>query len=93
MEKRVTITVHGKVQGVGFRYSAIEQALELGLKGIIKNYSNDQVEIEVQGEIEQLKKFLRWCHQGPQGAKVNKVDYESSEELKDFTDFQAEWFT
>lgn len=93
MEKRVSITVIGKVQKVGFRYATVEKALELGLKGIVRNYEQDRVGIEVQGEIDRLKEFLKWCHRGPEGAKVQKVDYESSEELKDYKDFSAEWYT
>lgn len=90
MRKHVSITIMGKVQGVGFRYSAIEQALDLGLKGIVKNYDNNKVVIEVEGETELLQKFLKWCHVGPQGAKVEKVDYQSSEDLQNYEDFSAE---
>lgn len=93
MEKRVNITVIGKVQKVGFRYSAVEKAIELGLKGVIKNYEQDRVQVEVQGEIEKLKEFLKWCHHGPEGAKVQKVEYESTEVLNDYPDFRAEWYT
>ncbi len=91
MQKHVNITVIGNVQKVGFRFAAIEQALELGLVGIVKNYENDQVKIEVEGEIDQLKLFLRWCHIGPKGARVDKVDYESLEELQKFESFSAEY--
>lgn len=93
MEKRVNITVIGKVQKVGFRFSAVEKAIEFGLKGVIKNYEQDRVQIEVQGEIEKLKEFLKWCHRGPEGAKVQKVEYESTEELTNYPDFRAEWYT
>lgn len=91
MKKHVNITVTGNVQKVGFRFAAIEQALELGLVGHIKNYENDQVKIEVEGEVDQLKMFLRWCHIGPKDAKVEKVDYESLEELQNYEDFSAEY--
>jgi len=91
MKKHVNITVTGNVQKVGFRFAAIEQALELELVGIIKNYENDQVKIEVEGEVEKLKMFLRWCHIGPKDAKVEKVDYESLEELQGYENFSAEY--
>ena len=91
MKKHVNITVRGKVQKVGFRFAAIEQALELGLTGLVKNYEQDQVQIEAEGEIERLKMFLRWCHIGPKGAKVEKVDYQSSEELQNYETFSAEF--
>lgn len=90
MKKHVTITIHGKVQGVGFRYSAIEKALDLGLTGIVKNYEANQVIIEVEGDVERLQEFLKWCHFGPKGAKIDKVDYLSSEELQDYEKFTAE---
>lgn len=90
MRKHVNITVYGKVQKVGFRFAAIEQALELDLTGIVKNYEKDKVQIEVEGEIDQLKLFLRWCHIGPKGAQVDKVDYESLEELQNYEKFVAE---
>ena len=91
MQKHVNITIHGNVQRVGFRFAAIEQALELGLTGIVKNYEDNKVIIEVEGEIDPLKHFLRWCHIGPKGAKVDKVDYESSEELQKYETFSAEY--
>lgn len=91
MKKHVSITVHGKVQKVGFRFSAIDKALEWNLVGIVKNYDNDKVQIEIEGELDDLQKFLKWCHVGPQGAKIEKVDYASSEELQNYETFQGEW--
>ncbi len=90
MIKHVTITITGKVQGVGFRFCAIEKALELGLTGVVKNYDNNQVHIAVEGEVDILKLFLRWCHKGPEGAKVENVEYTSSEQLEKFETFTAE---
>ncbi len=90
MNKHVDITIIGKVQGVGFRYCAIEKALELGLKGIVKNYEKNKVLIEVEGPVEQLQVFLKWCHRGPEGAKIDKVDFQSTEEMKNYEDFSAE---
>lgn len=91
MKKHVSISVTGKVQGVGFRYSAVELGLDLGLTGIVKNYEQNQVQIEIEGEMESLQKFLKWCHVGPKGAKIEKVDYKSTEELQNYEDFRAEW--
>lgn len=88
MIKHVDITITGKVQDVGFRYSALDEALELGLKGTVQNQMRNQIHIEVEGEVDSLKLFLRWCHEGPKGAKIDKVDYASTEELKSFEDFK-----
>jgi len=92
MKKHVSITVHGQVQKVGFRFSAIEKALEWNLVGFVKNYENDKVQMEVEGELEDLQKFLKWCHVGLEGSKIEKVDYKSTEELENYETFQAEWF-
>lgn len=92
MKKHVSITVHGQVQKVGFRFSAIEKALEWNLVGFVKNYENDKVQMEVEGELEDLQKFLKWCHVGPEGSKIEKVDYKSTKELENYETFQAEWF-
>lgn len=91
MIKHLDITITGKVQGVGFRFAALDEALELGLKGLVKNQDRNQVVIEAEGEVEKLKMFLKWCHEGPKGAKIDKVDYASTEELKNFEEFQAEF--
>ena len=90
MRKHVNITIHGKVQKVGFRYAAIDKAIEFDLTGVVKNYEDSKVVIEVEGEVDNLKQFLRWCHMGPKGAKVDKVDYESLEELQNYEKFTAE---
>lgn len=91
MKKHVSITVNGKVQKVGFRFSAIEKALEWELVGEVKNYEADKVQIEVEGEEENLQKFLKWCHVGPQGAQIEKVDYTSTPELQNYETFKGEW--
>lgn len=91
MIKHVDITITGKVQGVGFRYAALDEGLELGLKGTVKNLDKNQIYIETEGEVDQLKLFLRWCHEGPKGAKIDKVDYASTEDLKNFEGFTAEF--
>lgn len=91
MKKHVSITVQGKVQKVGFRFSAIEKALDYNLTGIVRNYDNDQVKIEVEGEVDDLQKFLKWCHIGPQGSQIKQVDYQSTENLENYETFQGEW--
>lgn len=90
MVKHLTVTITGKVQNIGFRFSALDEALELGLVGFVRNQGKNQVYIEAEGEVDKLKAFLKWCHMGPQGAKIDKVDYASTEELKNFEGFQYE---
>lgn len=59
---RKHIVFHGRVQGVGFRYYAVNKANQLGLTGWVKNLPDGTVEMEVQGEkplIDQLIIFLQ----------------------------------
>ncbi len=90
INKHVTIAITGRVQGVGFRFCTIEKALELGLTGIVKNYEKNQVHIEVEGPVDKLQPFLKWCHRGPEGSKIDNVEYQSTEELQDYEQFTAE---
>lgn len=59
---RKHIVFYGCVQGVGFRYYAVNKANQLGLTGWVKNLPDGTVEMEVQGEeplIDQLIIFLQ----------------------------------
>ncbi|RLD95512.1 MAG: acylphosphatase, partial [Bacteroidetes bacterium] len=49
LEKQYEIVVHGRVQGVGFRYAARNQARSLGLKGWVENQPDGSVRTLVQG--------------------------------------------
>ncbi|MGE0088974.1 MAG: acylphosphatase [Bacteroidales bacterium] len=74
MKKCLMITVCGKVQGVGFRYSALNKAHELNLTGFVKNRSDGSVYIEAEGESENLDQFIDWLNRGPAWAMVEDID-------------------
>jgi acylphosphatase len=74
MLKHLKIIIYGQVQGVGFRWSAYEKFVDLGLTGKAENGSDRTVEIDVQGDDYQLEKLIDWCYKGPMGAKVTKVE-------------------
>ncbi|OUC16290.1 MAG: acylphosphatase [Alkalinema sp. CACIAM 70d] len=69
----VHVWISGRVQGVGYRYSAKAQANILGLTGWVRNLLDGRVEAVFQGDRAQVEAMLRWCHQGPLSAKVNQV--------------------
>jgi len=58
MEVRKHIYFSGMVQGVGFRYRATYLAQSRSLTGWVKNLWDDRVEMEVQGQEENINKFL-----------------------------------
>lgn len=70
----VSIRISGKVQGVFFRASTKGMAEQYGIKGFVRNEKDGSVYIEAEGEEENLKQFVAWCHQGPAHAQVSKVD-------------------
>jgi acylphosphatase len=75
-EKCVHILVSGRVQGVYFRACARDRALELGLRGIVKNRRDGRVEIVATGSESSLERFLEWCWQGPPQARVDDLQIE-----------------
>jgi acylphosphatase len=62
---RKHVLVSGKVQGVGFRWSARSEALKLGLTGWVSNLPDRRVELCFQGKQEAVDKMLNWCRSGP----------------------------
>jgi len=89
--KHISITIYGLVQGVSFRYYAKEKAEELDICGWVRNESDNSVHIEVEGEEENLKEFIAWCHQGSPSAQPKKVDCSFSTSLKNFNDFEIKF--
>ena len=74
MPKHFNITIHGRVQGVGFRRAARDHAHYWNIKGFVKNTSDGLVYIEAEGDENSLSQFIQWCHQGPPFARVKEVD-------------------
>ncbi|MDH5381725.1 MAG: acylphosphatase [Cyclobacteriaceae bacterium] len=89
--KTVKIEVFGKVQGVFYRASTKEKAIELGLTGKVKNMNDGSVYIEATGNREKLNELLEWCHTGPKFADVTSVHNEWIEEPSNYDDFRIEY--
>lgn len=58
MSKRFRIRFYGRVQGVGFRYTAYHTAQSLNLTGWVENEFDGTVLCEVQGERAAVDEFL-----------------------------------
>jgi acylphosphatase len=71
--KHHNITVSGRVQGVGFRFSAMEAAYRYNVRGFARNTPERNVYIEAEGEDADLERFVSWCRRGPVSAKVTDV--------------------
>lgn len=66
--------VHGRVQGVGFRWSTTRRAEELELAGTVRNCPDGTVEVHARGGEESLRRLESWLHQGPRSARVERVE-------------------
>ena len=66
--------VQGRVQGVGFRYSALREAQRLRLTGWVRNSAHGDVEVWAEGPSEELDLFYKWLERGPQFSRVDSVD-------------------
>jgi acylphosphatase len=76
----IHLTIKGKVQGVFFRASAKDKADEIGVRGWVKNTDDGNVEAMVNGNKEQLQKFIEWCKTGPPRAVVTDIAITYKEE-------------
>lgn len=67
---RIKVTFTGRVQGVGFRYFVQLNAINYNLTGWVKNLSNGDVLLEVQGNEDNINKFLNIIKKGNGFSKV-----------------------
>jgi acylphosphatase len=68
-------TIHGHVQGVFFRAFVASKATKLGLTGYVRNMPSGQdVEVQAEGERENLDRLLNLLKIGPPDARVDKVE-------------------
>lgn len=70
---RYTVRITGRVQGVGFRYSAVNKAERLQINGFVRNMPDGSVYMEIEGPPGKIEQMLAWCYQGPGTAWVDKV--------------------
>jgi acylphosphatase len=66
--------VAGVVQGVGFRASTAEQARTLGVSGVARNRLDGTVEVEAEGDPQDVEALIAWLRQGPPWSRVERVD-------------------
>jgi len=76
MIKEVYLKIEGRVQGIGFRYWAVNEALKIGgVSGWVRNEDDGSVEILMRGEEENIDKMIQVCYQGPMFARVDKISF------------------
>jgi acylphosphatase len=68
------LSIHGRVQGVGFRDALGRQALERGIDGWVRNRRDGSVEAVIQGDLPEVEALIRWAHEGPPAARVERLE-------------------
>ena len=80
--------VHGRVQGVSFRFNALFEARRLDIKGWVKNRPDGTVETAAAGSQAALEAYLDWLRQGPPGSTVTKVEADWRETAQEYASFE-----
>lgn len=80
------LTIHGRVQGVGYRYSILEhiERNQVMVRGYVANKANGTVQIVAQGDIEALKDLRRFAVAGSERSEVREVE-EVIQEISAYT--------
>ena len=76
MTQRIRARISGQVQGVFFRAGCQREAQKLDLTGYVRNLDGGDVELEAQGELEDVDRLVEWCRTGPPDAEVARVTSE-----------------
>ena len=91
-KKRLHVTWSGRVQGVGFRYTAEAAALELAVSGWVRNLPDGRVETVVEGSEKLLKSFLEKVAAGPMRPYIRETHIGWSEATGEFQDFRIRFY-
>lgn len=87
--QRLDAVVHGRVQGVGFRFLVVRAATELGLAGWVANEPAGRVHCVAEGPRDRLERLLEVLREGPRSASVDRIDTTWSDATGAFSGFDV----
>ncbi len=90
-QARLHATVHGRVQGVNFRYYSTRTARRLGLSGWVANRRDGTVETVAEGKRSDLDAFVGFLRRGSPAASVERVDLEWEDPSGEFDGFRVRY--
>ena len=75
------VVVHGRVQGVGYRFTMVGVASHAGVQGWVRNRRDGAVEVVVGGSPPAVEALVDRCRKGPPLSKVESIDISDAEVL------------
>ena len=90
--QRIHVFYSGRVQGVGFRFTAETTAMELRLTGWVRNVRDGRVEAVVEGKEPLLHEFLQRMRAGPMAHFIKRVDVRWAAATGEFGGFEIRYF-
>ena len=84
---RAEVVVSGRVQGVWFRASTMEEARRAGVTGYVRNLPSGAVEAVFEGGRQAVMQVVAWCYHGPTAAEVTDVKVKWAEPTGEFFGF------
>ena len=88
---KATIIIQGVVQGVGYRFFAVDQAKQYNIRGYAKNLPNGDVEVVAEGDEGMIKDYIEQLKVGPVSAHVTGVNVEWIESEFGFKNFDIRY--
>ncbi|MBU0629558.1 MAG: acylphosphatase [Candidatus Margulisbacteria bacterium] len=90
MMKRAHVVYSGRVQGVGFRYTAVDQAGKFPVVGWVKNLPGEKVELVVEGEEEAIAQYTSALSRIFK-RRIQKEEFYWEPATGEFTGFQIDY--
>jgi acylphosphatase len=81
-----TVFFTGHVQGVGFRYTALQVAKEFEVAGFVRNLSDGRVQLEIEGNAGDIAAFVAAVEERMHGC-VHKIERASDSRAPQFRGF------
>lgn len=88
---RATVLYEGRVQGVGFRYTVVEEASGRDVSGTVRNLPDGRVELIAEGEPADVRAFLDAVDRGPLARTIRDRTVEWASAHGGFDGFTIRW--
>lgn len=89
--RRIHAIISGRVQGVFYRASTMDEAIRLGLTGWVKNLADGSVELVAEGPSNSIDALISWCRKGPPHARVTNIEIDEQAPTGEFERFLTDY--